>query len=123
MVGGIRSLYPDAEIIVIDDGSQNRTAENAVQAGAIVYRHPYNIGNGAAIKSGIRVASGDILVFMDADGQHDPADIQQLLAFFPDYDMVVGARTKGGQAPLAVLSGIRSTMYSLRTWPSFPLKI
>ena len=80
VVGKIRSLHPDAEVIVIDDGSQDKTAERAVQAGAIVYRHPYNIGNGAAIKSGIRVAGGDILVFMDADGQHDPDDIQELLA-------------------------------------------
>jgi glycosyltransferase involved in cell wall biosynthesis len=98
VIGKIRSLHPEAEVIVIDDGSQDKTAENAVQAGAIVYRHPYNIGNGAAIKSGIRVAGGDTLVFMDADGQHDPADIQKLLAGIPDYDMVVGARSLKGQA-------------------------
>ena len=98
VVGKIRSLHPDAEVIVIDDGSQDKTAERAAQAGAAVYRHPYNIGNGAAIKSGIRVAGGDILVFMDADGQHDPADIQKLLAGIPDYDMVVGARSLKGQA-------------------------
>jgi glycosyltransferase involved in cell wall biosynthesis len=98
VIGKIRSLHPDAEVIVIDDGSQDKTAERAVQAGAAVYCHPYNIGNGAAIKSGIRVAGGDILVFMDADGQHDPADIQNLLAGFPEYDMVVGARSLKGQA-------------------------
>jgi glycosyltransferase involved in cell wall biosynthesis len=98
VVGKIRSLHPDAEVIVIDDGSQDKTAERAVLAGAAVYCHPYNIGNGAAIKSGIRVAGGDIMVFMDADGQHDPADIHKLLAGIPDYDMVVGARSLKGQA-------------------------
>jgi glycosyltransferase involved in cell wall biosynthesis len=107
VVGRIRSLHPDAEVIVIDDGSQDKTTENAVQAGAIVYRHPYNIGNGAAIKSGIRAASGDILVFMDADGQHDPAEIQELLAFLPDYDMVVGARSLKGQASFGRAFGNR----------------
>ncbi|MBU2622082.1 MAG: glycosyltransferase family 2 protein, partial [Proteobacteria bacterium] len=74
------------------------TAEVAKKAGANVYSHPYNIGNGAAIKSGIRVASGDVLVFMDADGQHNPADIAGLLKFMPDYDMVVGARSVKDQA-------------------------
>ena len=80
LIGSVRSLYPEFEIVVIDDGSTDGTGDAACQAGATVYRHPYNIGNGAAIKSGIRVASGDILVFMDADGQHDPAEIQELLA-------------------------------------------
>jgi glycosyltransferase involved in cell wall biosynthesis len=92
LVNAIRSLYPDYEIIVINDGSTDETAESAREAGAIVYGHPYNIGNGAAIKSGIRFASGDILVFMDADGQHDPEDIGRMIEFFPEYDMVVGAR-------------------------------
>ena len=66
----------------------------------MVYSHPYNIGNGAAIKSGIRVATGDILVFMDGDGQHNPEDIARLLEFFPDFDMVVGARSVSDQASL-----------------------
>ena len=98
LVSDIRHLYPDFEIIVIDDGSADQTAEVAGEAGALVYRHPYNIGNGAAIKSGIRAASGDILVFMDGDGQHNPADIQKLLDNFPEYDMVVGSRSQNGQA-------------------------
>ena len=88
------------EVIVVDDGSQDATAENARQAGARVFRHPYNIGNGAAVKSGIRMARGDIMVFMDGDGQHDPEDIAALLAPLSEYDMVVGARERKHQASL-----------------------
>jgi glycosyltransferase involved in cell wall biosynthesis len=98
LVSRIKELYPDFEVVVINDGSSDNTAEVAKNAGAHVYSHPYNIGNGAAIKSGIRVASGDVLVFMDADGQHDPADIAGLLKYMPDYDMVVGARSVRDQA-------------------------
>ena len=101
LVGGVRLLYPEFEIVVIDDGSTDGTVDAACQAGATVYRHPYNIGNGAAIKSGIRVASGDVLVFMDADGQHDPEDVKRLLENLPEYDMVVGARSMAGQASIS----------------------
>ena len=94
IVAGIRRLDEADEILVIDDGSSDRTAQIAEQAGATVIRHPYNIGNGASVKTGIREATGDVLLFMDGDGQHDPADIPRLLDRMNDYDMVVGARTK-----------------------------
>ncbi len=94
LIRKITALHPDFEVIVVNDGSTDDTAAVAKDSGAIVYSHPYNIGNGAAIKSGIRIASGDILVLMDGDGQHSPEDIEALLAHFPDYDMVVGARSK-----------------------------
>ena len=100
MVSSIRTLYPDFEIIVVNDGSVDETAALAKNAGAKVYSHPYNVGNGAAIKNGIRAASGDILVFMDADFQHNPEDIQTMLNHFPDYDMVVGARSNKDQTSI-----------------------
>ena len=85
------------EIIVVDDGSSDATAEMALNGGASVIRHPYNIGNGAAVKSGIRAARGKVIVLMDGDGQHRPEDIPKLLAQAPHYHMVVGARAKGSK--------------------------
>lgn len=82
------------EVLVIDDGSLDKTAEVAERAGAHVIRHPYNIGNGAAVKTGIRNARGEIVVMLDGDGQHAPEDISRLLEKLGPYDMVVGARTR-----------------------------
>ncbi|MCL5405285.1 MAG: glycosyltransferase family 2 protein [Deltaproteobacteria bacterium] len=88
------------EIIVVDDGSTDETADMACEAGAIVLCHPYNIGNGAAIKTGIRHARGVCLVMLDADGQHPPEEIPALLDLLERYHMVVGARTSGSKRSL-----------------------
>ncbi len=87
----------DVEVIVVDDGSTDGTCEVAEKKGVRLVRHPYNIGNGAAVKSGIRSAKGKWLVFMDGDGQHRPEDIPALLAESNNYHMVVGAREKGSR--------------------------
>jgi glycosyltransferase involved in cell wall biosynthesis len=100
LVQGVREHVPNLkEVIVVDDGSTDDTAELAEKAGATVVRSPYNKGNGAAVKAGIRRATSDILVLMDGDGQHSPRDIVRLLEPFEQgHDMVVGARTSGSQA-------------------------
>ena len=99
LIPTLRENYADAEIIVVNDGSKDESASVATQAGAQVINHPYSMGNGAAIKSGARAASGEILIFMDADGQHTPQDIDKLLTEMAQgYDMVVGARSANSQA-------------------------
>lgn len=90
---GVLEAVPDCELIVVDDGSTDATATIAAEHGARVISHPYAKGNGAAVKTGARAAAGEILVFMDADGQHRPEDIPRLLAKLEEgYDMAVGAR-------------------------------
>lgn len=95
----IREKLPDAEIVVVNDGSSDHTIKVCNQYAARVVTHPYSMGNGAAIKSGARIATGDILVFLDADGQHNPDDISRLISKYKEgYDMVVGARHSTSQA-------------------------
>jgi glycosyltransferase involved in cell wall biosynthesis len=115
-VAAIRVRHPDAEIIVVDDGSVDATAELARAAGATVLSRPYGMGNGAAIKTGARAARGEFLVFMDADGQHDAADIARLLEPLQrGYDMAVGARGAGSQA--SVGRGLANRFYNaLASW-------
>ena len=112
----LRKRFPNAERIVVDDGSTDDTAAVAEQYGAQVVRHPYGMGNGAAIKSGARTAQGDVLIFMDADGQHDPADIEHMLMRLEEgYDMIVGARDPGSQASVGRLAA--NTFYNrLASW-------
>lgn len=93
LLPGLRDRYPEADIIVVDDGSTDSTPDVARENSVRVISHPYSMGNGAAIKTGAREARGDTLVFMDADGQHDPEDIDRLLLKMGEgYEMVVGAR-------------------------------
>ena len=95
----IRRHVPDAEIVVVDDGSSDETRAVAEAAGAHLISHPYPMGNGAAIKTGARAATGEIIVFMDGDGQHHPEDIPRLLEkIAAGYDMAVGARVRGSHA-------------------------
>lgn len=107
----LRATHPSAEIIVVDDGSTDDTPEICARHGVQCLSSPYSMGNGAAIKRGTREARGDILVFMDGDGQHDPADIARLLEKLEQgYDMAVGARDWGSQA--GVGRGLANTLYN-----------
>lgn len=112
----LRARFPDAEVIVVDDGSTDETAAVAREHGMRVLSSPYPMGNGAAIKRGARAAGGDILVFMDADGQHAPALIPRLLEKLGEgYDMVVGARDGTGQANAG--RGLANAFYNkLASW-------
>jgi len=107
----LRKSHPEAEIIVVDDGSTDDTVEICRQNGVTSLRQPYSMGNGAAIKRGARAARGNTIVFMDADGQHDPALISRLLSRLDEgFDMVVGARDWSGQA--GVSRGLANALYN-----------
>lgn len=92
VVGELSATASWRQILVVDDGSTDGTAERAAAAGATVIRHPYKKGNGAAVKTGIRAATGEYVLIIDGDGQHPPADAVRLVDKLGEYDLVVGAR-------------------------------
>jgi glycosyltransferase involved in cell wall biosynthesis len=98
VVSAMTSAAKWREIIVVDDGSSDETGARAKEAGACVVRHPYNKGNGAAVKSGIRRASGDFVLILDGDGQHRATDARRIVARLGEYDLVIGARSTSTQA-------------------------
>jgi glycosyltransferase involved in cell wall biosynthesis len=113
----LKQRHPEAEIVVVDDGSSDATGDVARQNGAMVVRNPYSLGNGAAVKAGVRAAQGSVVVCMDADGQHAPADVARLLELQAQgYDMVVGART-GSRSQASPWRHLANTFYNaLASW-------
>jgi glycosyltransferase involved in cell wall biosynthesis len=101
VITALADAGPWHEIIVIDDGSSDDTGDHAAKAGATVVKHPYNKGNGAAVKSGIRKASGEFVLIIDGDGQHSPGDARRIVARLGEYDLVIGARATSTQATQA----------------------
>jgi len=98
VIGELRAAGAWHEILVVDDGSTDGTADAAAGAGARVVKHPYNKGNGAAVKSAIRAATGEFILVIDGDGQHKPEDALRLVSRLGEYDLVVGARSSETQA-------------------------
>ncbi len=114
----IRSLYPTSQILLVNDGSTDNTGEIARETGVEVIDHPYSMGNGAAIKSGARAATGKYILFMDADGQHQPDDIEKLVNNIDQgYKMVIGARTPASHASKArrLMNYVYNNVASLMT--------
>jgi len=114
VVTRVRAHATWLEVLVVDDGSSDLTAERAAAAGARVVRHPYNKGNGAAVKTGIREARGEVVLLMDADGQHDPADMGRLVAAVGPSDMVIGARSARDQGAVRALGN--AVFQALASW-------
>lgn len=111
VLDSIRTRYPLYEVIVVDDGSTDSTKKICLERGVACLSHPYSKGNGSAIKTGARAARGETIVFMDADGQHDPADIVRLVEKTDEgFDMVVGARDGASQASLG--RGLANAFYN-----------
>jgi glycosyltransferase involved in cell wall biosynthesis len=115
VIESLRTVASWFEIIVVDDGSTDETSAMARTSGARVLRHPYNKGNGAAVKTGIRAAAGPWILIMDGDGQHSATDALQLVHVLGDYDLVVGARSTDGQASAARRLG-NATLNSLASY-------
>jgi glycosyltransferase involved in cell wall biosynthesis len=122
VVADLRGAAPWREIIVVDDGSPDETAGRAEAAGATVVRHPYNKGNGAAVKTGIRRATGEYIVIMDGDGQHRSADALRLAGRLGEFDLVVGARSPRMQAtgPRRIGNGALNWLASYLTGRPIP---
>ncbi|MGB5165113.1 MAG: glycosyltransferase family 2 protein [Woeseiaceae bacterium] len=123
VVAKATSSFPDAEVIVVNDGSSDDTALVAAAAGATVITHPESLGNGAAIKSGARAASGDVLAMMDADGQHDAGELGGLLEKLEQgYDMAIGARNAGSHANVGRLfaNGLYNSIATMLSGKKIP---
>jgi len=101
VVASLRAAAPWREVLVVDDGSTDETSARARAAGACIVRHPYNKGNGAAVKTGVRRANGDFVLIIDADGQHPPEDARRIAARLGEFDLVIGARSGATQATTA----------------------
>jgi glycosyltransferase involved in cell wall biosynthesis len=114
VVAGLRAAAPWAEILVVDDGSRDLTAARAEAAGARVVRHPYNKGNGAAVKTGLREARAEVVLLLDADGQHAPQEALRLVGGIGVYDMVIGARGRGDQQAVRALGN--AVFRALASW-------
>jgi glycosyltransferase involved in cell wall biosynthesis len=114
VVAEMKANHAWREILVVDDGSSDATAARAEAAGARVVRHPYNKGNGAAVKTGIRAARGEVVLLMDGDGQHAPAEAAKLAAGIGTYDMVIGARAAADQEKTRALGN--AVFKALASW-------